>query len=44
VTVAPLFHPAPPAQFADDSLTFWIWLVVIVAIVILSGIALTLRR
>jgi hypothetical protein len=44
VTIASVFHPAPPAHFADDSLTFWIWLVVIVAVAILSGIALTLRR
>jgi hypothetical protein len=44
VTFASVLHPAPPAQFPDDSLTFWIWLVVIVAVAILSGIALALRR
>jgi hypothetical protein len=44
MTIASVLHPAPPAQFADDSLTFWIWLVVIMALAILGGIVLALRR
>jgi hypothetical protein len=44
VRIASVLHPAPPAHFADDSLTFWIWLVVIVAVAVLGGIALALRR
>jgi hypothetical protein len=44
VTIASVLHPAPPAHFTDDSLTIWIWLVVIVAVAILGGIALALRR
>jgi hypothetical protein len=44
VTIASVLHPAPPAHFADDSLTFWIWLVVILAVAVLGGIVLALRR
>jgi hypothetical protein len=44
VPAASSFHPAPPAQFPDGSLAFWIWLVVIVAIAVVGGIVLTLRR
>jgi hypothetical protein len=37
-------HPAPPAQLADGSLLFWVWLVVVVAIAVSGGILLSLRR
>jgi hypothetical protein len=37
-------RPTPPAHLADGSLTFWIWLVVLVAIGVIGGVALTLRR
>jgi hypothetical protein len=44
VTIASVLHPAPPAHFVDDSLTFWIWLVVILAVAVLGAIVLALRR
>jgi hypothetical protein len=44
VLLASSVHPAPPAQFPDGSLAFWIWLVVIVAVAVVGGIVLTLRR
>lgn len=42
--VASVLHPAPPAQFPDSSLAFWVWLVVILAVALIGGIALSLRR
>ncbi len=42
--LASILHPAPPAHLPNDSLTFWIWLVAIVAVAVIGGIALTLRR
>jgi hypothetical protein len=44
VLLAVTLHPAPPAQLADGSLIFWIWLVVVVAVAVAGGIALSLRR
>jgi hypothetical protein len=37
-------HPAPPAHLVDNSLTFWIWLIVILALAVVGGVVLTLRR
>jgi hypothetical protein len=37
-------HPAPAVHVAASSLSFWIWLLVIVAVGLLGGIAVTLRR
>jgi hypothetical protein len=44
VLIGSILRPAPPAQFADNSLTLWIWLVVVVAVAVVGGIALSLRR
>jgi hypothetical protein len=44
VLIASVLHPAPPAQFGDSSLTFWIWLVVVLGVAVVGGIALSLRR
>jgi anti-sigma-K factor RskA len=44
VFVGSTFRPAPPAHLADDSLTFWIWLVVVLAVAVVGAIALSLRR
>ena len=44
MTLASVLHPAPPAQLPSESLTFWIWLVAIVAVAVIGGIALTHRR
>jgi hypothetical protein len=44
VIVASTLQPAPPAELSGDSLTFWIWLVVIVAVAVIGGIVLSLRR
>jgi hypothetical protein len=42
--LASVLHPAPPAQLPSGSLTFWIWLIAIVAVGVIGGIALTHRR
>jgi hypothetical protein len=42
--LATTLHPAPPVHLADNSLGFWIWLIVVLALAIVGGIALTLRR
>jgi hypothetical protein len=37
-------RPAPPAPPAGGSITLWIWLGVILAIVVIAGYVLALRR
>jgi hypothetical protein len=44
MTLASVLHPAPPAQLPSESLTFSLCVVAIVAVAVIGGIALTLRR
>ena len=37
-------HAAPPAALPDGSLTGWIWLTVVLALVVAGGVVLASRR
>ena len=42
--LASLVHPVPPAPDPGGSLSGWIWLTVVLALVIAGGMVLTSRR
>jgi hypothetical protein len=37
-------HPVPPAPVPDGSITGWIWLTIVLALVVAGGVVLTSRR
>jgi len=42
--VASVVHPVPPATPPGGSLSGWIWLLVLLAVVVAGGVVLTSRR
>jgi hypothetical protein len=37
-------HPAPPAPPPSDSLEGWLWLLVVLTVVVVTGLVLSSRR
>jgi hypothetical protein len=44
VLLAQIVHPVPPAPHPDGSLTGWIWLSVVLALVLAGGMIVSSRR